>query len=96
MDVRWTRKALENLDAIAAYIARDNPIRAGSFVGEIKEKTILLARFPAMGRPGRVPGTRELVVHENYVVPYRVKDDVVQILRIQHVARLWPQRFQGD
>ena len=50
-------------------------------------------RVPAMGRPGRVPGTRELVVHENYVVPYRVKDDVVQIIRIQHVARLWPERF---
>ena len=93
MDVRWTRKALENLDAIAAYIARDNPIRAGSFVGEIKDKTNLLAQFPAFGRPGRVPGTRELVVHENYVVPYRVKDDVVQIIRIQHVARLWPERF---
>lgn len=93
MDVRWTRKALENLDAIAAYIARDNPIRAGSFVGEIKDKTNLLAQFPAIGRPGRVPGTRELVVHENYVVPYRVKDDVVQIIRIQHVARLWPERF---
>ena len=93
MDVRWTRKALENLDSIAAYIARDNLVRAASFVGEIKDKTNLLARFPAMGRSGRVPGTRELVVHENYVVPYRVKDGVVQILRIQHVARLWPQRF---
>ncbi len=93
MDVRRTRKALENLDAIAVYIARDNPMRAGSFVGEIKDKTNLLSQFPAMGRPGRVPGTRELVVHENYVVPYRVKDGVVQILRIQHVARLWPQHF---
>jgi len=40
-----------------------------------------------------VPGTRELVVHENYVLPYRVKDAVVQIIRVQHVARLWPQRF---
>ena len=93
MEIRWTRKALENLDAIAAYIALDNPTRARSFVGEIKEKTALLAQFPAIGRPGRVPGTRELVVHENYVVPYRVKDGTVQILRIHHVARLWPQKF---
>jgi len=93
VDVRWTRKALENLDAIAAYIALDNPARARSFVGEIKEKTTLLAQFPAIGRPGRVPGTRELVVHENYVVPYRVKDGTVQILRVHHVARLWPQKF---
>ncbi len=93
MEIRWTRKALENLDAIAAYIALDNPTRARSFVGEIKEKTALLAQFPAIGRPGRVPGTRELVVHENYVVPYRVKDGAVQILRVHHVARLWPQKF---
>lgn len=93
MEIRWTRKALENLDAIAAYIAQDNPIRASSFIGEIKEKTELLAQFPALGRPGRVPGTRELVVHENYVLPYRVKDGMVQIIRVHHVARLWPQRF---
>lgn len=93
MEIRWTRKALENLDAIAAYIAQDNPVRAGSFIGEIKKKTELLAQFPALGRPGRVPGTRELVVHENYVLPYRVKDGMVQIIRVHHVARLWPQRF---
>lgn len=93
MEIRWTRKALENLDTIAAYISQDNPVRARSFIGEIKEKTELLAQFPAIGRPGRVPGTRELVVHENYVLPYRVKDGMVQIIRVHHVARLWPQRF---
>ncbi len=95
VDVRWTRKALENLDQIAAYIAQDNPTRASSFIGEIREKTELLAAFPGLGRPGRVPGTRELVVHDNYVVPYRVKDNVVQIIRVQHVARLWPKQFKS-
>ena len=93
MELRWTRKALENLDQIAAYIGQDKPTRASTFVGEIKEKTELLAAFPALGRPGRVPGTRELVVHENYVLPYRVKGDTVQIIRVQHVARLWPKQF---
>ncbi len=93
MELRWTRKALENLGQIAAYIAQDNPTRASSFIGEIKEKTELLLAFPALGRPGRVPGTRELVVHDNYVVPYRVKADTVQIIRVQHVARLWPKQF---
>ena len=48
--------------------------------------------FPALGRPGRVPGTRELVVHDNYVVPYRVKGQVVQIIRMQHIAQLWPRQ----
>jgi len=93
VELRWTRKALENLGQIAAYIAQDNPTRASSFIGEIKEKTELLLAFPALGRPGRVPGTRELVVHDNYVVPYRVKVDTVQIIRVQHVARLWPKQF---
>jgi toxin ParE1/3/4 len=50
-------------------------------------------QFPAIGRPGRWPGTRELVVHENYIIPYRVKDGVVQIIRVHHVARLWPNRL---
>jgi len=94
VEIRWTRKALENLDQIATYIAQDNPTRANSFIGEIKEKTELLTLFPSLGRPGRVPGTRELVVHENYVVPYRVKGGTVQIIRVHHAARLWPQRFK--
>ena len=93
MELRWTRKALENLDQIAAYIGQDNPTRASSFVGEIKEKTEMLLTFPALGRPGRGVGTRELVVHEDYVLPYRVKGDTVQIIRVQHVARLWPRQF---
>jgi toxin ParE1/3/4 len=93
VNVRWTRTALANLEAIADHIALDNPVRASSFVGEIKTKTERLAEFPALGRPGRVPGTRELVVHQNYVVPYRVKDATVQILRVQHVARLWPNQL---
>jgi toxin ParE1/3/4 len=62
-------------------------------VGQIKEKTELLLTFPALGRAGRVPVTRELVVHENYVVPYRMKGDSVQIIRVQHVARLWPKQL---
>jgi toxin ParE1/3/4 len=65
VNIRWIRTALANLDAIAEHIARDNPVRAASFAGEIKTKTERLAEFPALGRPGRVPGTRELVVHEN-------------------------------
>ena len=88
MEIRWTRKALENLDQIAAYIAQDNPLRASSFIGEIRAKTELLAAFPGLGRPGRVPGTRELVVHENYLVHYRVKENTLQIIRVQHAARL--------
>ena len=93
MAVRWTKRALASLAAMTAYIERDNPTRARTFVQDIRSKTETLADFPGMGRPGRVPGTRELVVHENYIVPYRVRDDHVDIITVQHVAKRWPAGF---
>jgi toxin ParE1/3/4 len=47
-----------------------------------------------MGRPGRVVGTRELVVHDTpYVIPYRVRDNIVEVIRAFHAARRWPKKF---
>lgn len=83
-DVRWTRQALRNLETITAYIARDNPLAAKQFSDAVFDRVEHLTQFPALGRPGRVSRTRELVVHENYVVPYRVKGNCVDILRVQH------------
>ena len=93
MAVRWTKRALASLVAIAAYIGRDNPARSTSFVQEIRSKTAMLVEFPATGRPGRVAGTRELIVHENYIVPYRVRGQHVDIITVQHVAKRWPALF---
>lgn len=85
--LRWTRTALRSVDEIAACIAQDNPARATSFAIELKQTTERLRSFPGMGRAGRVPGTRELVLHKNYIAIYRVKGEAVEILRIHHVAR---------
>lgn len=93
MAVKWTKTALANLVAIVAYIEKDNAERARSFALEIQAKTNSLAEFPGMGRPGRVIGTRELGIHSNYIVAYRVRRDVVEILRVQHAAGRWPRRF---
>ena len=93
MAVKWTKTALANLAAIVEYIEKDNPQRAKSFALEIQAKTNNLAAFPSIGRAGRVTGTRELVIHPNYIIPYRMRGEVVEILRIQHVARRWPRRF---
>ena len=61
---------------------------------EIHEQVILLARHPRMGRPGRVRGTRELVINRTpYIAAYRVSGDVVTILRLLHGARRWPGRL---
>lgn len=92
MLVKWTRRGLASLDKIAAYIALDNPLAAREFVASIREKSAILVNNPAIGRAGRlVVDTREMVVHENYVMIYRVKADTVQILRIHHVAQSAPK-----
>jgi len=87
MALKWTKTALRSVDEIAGFIAKDNPRRATSFVLELKEATQKLQVHPGMGRAGRVPGTRELVLHKNYIAIYRVRGDDVEILRLHHVAR---------
>jgi plasmid stabilization system protein ParE len=94
MRVRWLRTALRNLDDEASFIAADDPDAARAVVRRVLDAVALLATQPALGRPGRVPGTRELVVRQTrYVIPYRVRADVVEILRVFHAARHPPQRW---
>ena len=91
MNVKWTRTALRNLDQEAEYIAKDDPGAARRTVERILHSVQYLARHPAMGRPGRVLGTRELVVPRTpYLIPYRVRGNCVEILRVFHGARRWP------
>lgn len=94
MQVKWLRRALANLDEEAAYIAQDSPKSAAEFVGHLIDSAHRLADHPHMGRPGRVPGTRELVITRfPYILPYRVRNQNVEILRVFHTARKWPQYF---
>ena len=94
MRIKWLRAALRNLDAEAEYIARDNPAAAGRVVQKIRTTVNLLAEQPALGRPGRVPNTRELVISGTpYLVPYRVRGQVIEVLRVLHAARQWPARL---
>jgi len=92
--VRWLRTALANLDAEAEYIAEDNPAAAGRTVQRILRAVRLLEKNPAMGRAGRVAGTRELVVAGTpYVLPYRVRGEALEILRVFHAARKGPEKL---
>jgi plasmid stabilization system protein ParE len=92
--VRWLRKALRNLDAEASFIATDDPIAARRVVIRVLAAVDLLSEQPGLGRPGRVPGTRELIVPKTrYIVPYRVRGDTVQILRVFHASRRLPERW---
>jgi plasmid stabilization system protein ParE len=91
MKLRWLRLALRELEEEAAYIARDDERTAALVVKRIFEAVSKLPSEPGMGHPGRIPGTRELVVRQtHYIVPYRVRGEEVQILRIFHTARKRP------
>ena len=93
MRLRWTRLADLDLDEIAQYIGQDSPAAAARVVLElIDQAEALLPAHPAIGRPGRVLGTRELVIgHLPYVIAYRVRDQDVEVLRVLHTSRVWPE-----
>ncbi|MDR3748776.1 MAG: type II toxin-antitoxin system RelE/ParE family toxin [Acidobacteriota bacterium] len=91
MRVKWLRAALRDLSAELEYIAQDSPAAAARSAIKIRTAVALLGSHPALGRPGRVIGTRELVVDGTlYLVPYRVRGDHVELLRIFRGARRWP------
>ena len=94
MRVRWLRMALRNLDDEATYIALDNAAAARLVVQRALNAVAQLAEQPALGRPGRVPGTRELIVTgTRYIVPYRARGEWVEILRVFHTSRRLPDRW---
>lgn len=91
MIVRWTWNARNDLWRVADRIAEDDPAAALQLKHAIREATGQLAEFPRMGRPGRIEGTRELVIAGTpYLVPYRIEGEEVHLLGVLHGARMWP------
>jgi addiction module RelE/StbE family toxin len=89
--VRWTRRARRRLHELGLYIEARNPAAAARMVTKIARSIERLGREPGRGRPGRIDGTRELViVGTPYLVAYRVHVNDVEILTIQHGAQRWP------
>ena len=92
MRLRWTSLAESDLNNIAVYIGQDSPAAAARVILELIEQTeTSLTRHAAVGRPGRVLGTRELVIGGlPYIIPYRMRDGEIEILRVLHTSRRWP------
>lgn len=88
--LEWKETARTDLLAIIDYISDDNLDAAQRLKNHIEAKTSNLPSHPNMGRQGRIPGTREMVVHENYIVVYNVGNNAISILRILHAAQAWP------
>jgi toxin ParE1/3/4 len=96
MQVKWLNQALQNLNDEAEYIAQEDPAAARLVVQRIVNAINRLEENPALGHPGRIHGTRELVVPDTrYIVPYRVKPRLqhIEILRIFHTSRRLPKRW---
>jgi toxin ParE1/3/4 len=95
MNLIWSPEAVADLAALRAYIEQDDPAAAQRVALHIiRNVETLLPESPDMGRPGRVPGTRELVIPRTpYIVPYRVVGNTIQVLRVFHGARRWPDAF---
>ena len=90
----WTAHALDDLSAIVTYIAKEDRVAASQLLDRIDETgSVTLPANPNMGRPGRVEGTREFVVHPSYILVYRVQVDRLEILTVRHSARSWPDQF---
>jgi len=84
--------AISDLIEIRRYIVQDNPRAANDVALRIKRTVQLLSDQPSMGKLGRADGTREIVISGlPYIIPYRVKNNLVQILRVFHGARLSPE-----
>ncbi len=91
MKILWTEGAIGNFDRVEEYIALDNPRAAVATVRKVIEVAQVLADYPTMGKRGREPGTRELVVVGlPFVVIYAVHREELVILRVLHTSMKYP------
>ena len=86
----WRPKARRDLLDIAAFIRQRNPVAAQRLAALILDAAERLPEHPYVHRPGRVPGTREAVVHPNYILIYRVLADTVEVITVLHARQKYP------
>ncbi|MCP4123560.1 MAG: type II toxin-antitoxin system RelE/ParE family toxin [Bacteroidetes bacterium] len=95
MKLIWSPEALDDLLSIRDYITRESPdvaIKVVSIIATTVEKQ--LSQFPRTGRAGRVDGTLELVIPRlPFIVPYRITKPGIDVLRVYHTSRQWPDSF---
>ncbi len=93
MKLVWTRPAHADRKKIREYIAQQAPAAALALDELFSDKAGLLLDHPGLGRTGRVPGTRKLVAHRNYILVYDTAGEVIRVLRVLHASRQWPPHY---
>jgi toxin ParE1/3/4 len=92
--ITWSPRAIAHLARLRAHIADDNPAAARRTATMLLDAVEGLATHPNVGRPGRVAGTRELVVPgTRYVMPYRLRGDRLEVIAAFHGRQKWPTRL---
>jgi len=90
MNVAWSLQAEQDLTAIVEFIAKDDIQAALEIDVLLQEAAERLIPFPGKGKPGRVPGTRELIAHAHYILVYTLTGDAIHIVTVLHTSRQWP------
>jgi toxin ParE1/3/4 len=94
MKVVWSRRAIRHLVQLRAYIEKDSEQNAALVASRILKAVDLLQTQPEMGRPGRVLGTRELVVPATpYIIPYRIRRERLELIAVFHGRQKWPAKM---
>lgn len=94
MKIVWSRRAIGHLVEIREHIERDSEPSAARVAKQILDGVANLTNHPDLGRPGRVLGTRELVIpNSRYVIPYRVRGDRLELIAVFHGRQNWPSKF---
>jgi len=92
--IKWQDDAILDLKELRRYIAQENPTAAAQVAARIRQATELLKDHPHSGCTGRVTDTRELVVPGlPYLLAYRSRNETIDILRVLHTSRMWPEGF---
>lgn len=93
MRLVWDEQARSDLVGIRRYIAQDDPAAAAQVSAKIRARILTLIEYPLMGREGRTPRTRELIISGlPYIGIYRLDDErgTIEIIRVMHSAQLYP------
>jgi toxin ParE1/3/4 len=94
MDIVWRRQAERDLERLFDFVLQHDPGAAHRLCDRIEQRVVQLASHPFTGRPGRVAGTRELVITGTpYLVAYREAAARIDVLAVIHAARRWPASF---
>ena len=92
LKIIWSVRSREQVNDLIAYIAEHDIQAALNLRKRLEEVVLPLAEHPYMFRPGRVPGTREIVAHANYLIIYRVLSDEIDITAVVHARHEYPRK----